>query len=200
MTLLPVTYLGSVGWFAHLLCDDCTIDAGEHFVKRSERNRARILTANGVMELSVHLQNANRPQTPVRELRIDYSKRWQHQHDGALRAAYKASPYFDYYYDRLEPFYRRRYDFLVDYDLELTALLLDCLGRSERMPRLSEHYVEAVAGDLDLRPKQKGPTLEIEPYIQVFNDRFPFISGLSLVDLLFAEGPSAAALLERRRS
>ncbi len=200
MTILPVTYLGSVEWFARLLSDDCTIDTGEHFIKRSERNRARILTANGVMELSVHLQNANRPRTPVRDLRIDYSKRWQHQHEGALRAAYKGAPYFDHYFDRLAPFYHRRYDFLVDYDLELTALLLDCLRRRERMPRLSEQYVEAAAADLDLRPKQKGPSLELEPYIQVFTDRFPFVPSLSLVDLLFAEGPCAAALLERRRS
>ncbi len=55
------------------------------------------------MELTAHLRQANRPQTPVRDLRLDYSKRWQHQHAVALLSAYKSSPYFDYYWDLLAP-------------------------------------------------------------------------------------------------
>ena len=76
MTILPAAYLGSVEYFAHLLCDDCVIDLGEHFVKRSERNRAQILASGGVMDLTVHVQRANRPRTPMRDVRLDYSKRW----------------------------------------------------------------------------------------------------------------------------
>ena len=56
MTILPAAYLGSVEYFAHLLCDDCVIDLGEHFVKRSERNRAQILASGGVMDLTVHVR------------------------------------------------------------------------------------------------------------------------------------------------
>ena len=95
MTILPLAYLPSVEYFAHLLCGGCVVDLGEHFVKRSERNRARILATDGVMELTVHVCHANRPRQPVRDVRIDYSKRWQHQHWGALVASYKGSPYFD---------------------------------------------------------------------------------------------------------
>ena len=92
MTILPLAYLPSVEYFAHLLCGGCVVDLGEHFVKRSERNRARILATDGVMELTVHVCHANRPRQPVRDVRIDYSKRWQHQHWGALVASYKGSP------------------------------------------------------------------------------------------------------------
>ena len=42
MTVLPLAYLPSVEYFAHLLRGGCVVDLGEHFVKRSERNRARI--------------------------------------------------------------------------------------------------------------------------------------------------------------
>ena len=93
MTILPAAYLPSVAYVAHLLRDECVIDVGEHYVKRSQRNRARILTAHGPMDLTVHLRDANRPQTPVRDVRIDYSKRWQHQHWLALVSAYGLSPY-----------------------------------------------------------------------------------------------------------
>ncbi|MDE5730844.1 MAG: WbqC family protein [Alistipes sp.] len=196
MTILPATYLGSVAYFARLLRDDCVIDLGEHFVKRSGRNRARILTANGTMDLTVQVAHADRPRTPMRAVRLDYSKRWQHQHWMSLVSGYRGSPYFDHYRDRLEPFYRRRFDFLADYDLELTRLLLEAFGGA--MPRISESYVEASAGDLDLRPKNsEDPAFVAEPYVQVFSDRLPFAPNLSAADLLFAEGPGAAALLRR---
>ncbi len=200
MTILPVAYLPSVAYFKHLLCEECIIDLKEHFIKRSERNRARILTASGVMELTAHLRQANRPCTPVCDLRLDYSKRWQHQHETALRSAYKASPYFDFYWDRLAPFYERRFEFLVDYDLELTAVLLGAMGMEDRMPRLSEQYVEARSGDCDLRPKKRADAaFTAAPYVQVFSDRLPFAANLSVVDLLFAEGPSARDVLDRCR-
>ena len=197
MTILPAAYLGSVEYFAHLLCEECVIDLGEHFIKRSERNRAQILTAGGVMDLTVHVQRANRPRTPMREMRLDYSKRWQHQHWISLVSAYQGSPYFDHYRDWFEPFYRKPYQFLVDYDLALTEMLLDRL-KVETRPRISESYVEVSPEDLDLLPKQqKSPAFHAEPYFQVFSDRMPFAPNLSVADLLFAEGPAAAELLRR---
>lgn len=92
MTILPLAYLPSVEYFAHLLRGGCVVDLGEHFVKRSERNRARILATDGVMELTVHVRNANRPRQPVRDVRIDYSKRWQHQHWGRWSPPTKGRP------------------------------------------------------------------------------------------------------------
>ncbi|HJI20055.1 WbqC family protein [Alistipes sp.] len=226
MTILPVAYLGSVEYFARILAGGCTIDLGEHYVKRSQRNRARILTANGPMDLSVQLCRANHPGTPVRDMRIDYSKRWQHRHWVALVSAYRSSPFFDHYAGELEPFYRRRYEFLADYDLELTALLLRLLG-DVPMPALAQRYVEAGPDDLDLRSRErerkaagcarmgaangeggvppgatgfagadeKGPAFVAEPYFQLFSDRMPFVGNLSVIDLLFAEGPSAGPFL-----
>lgn len=198
MKILPLAYLPSVEYFTCLLQGDCVVDLGEHYVKRSVRNRTRILAANGVMELSVHLCNANRPCQPMRDMRLDYSKRWQHQHWGALVASYRSSPYFDYYAERFEPFYRRSYTFLVDYNLGLLETL--CTLSRMPMPELSEEYIHAAEGDLDLRPKYKeGPTFVAEPYFQVFGERMPFVPNLSFADLLFAEGPESVSVLARCR-
>ena len=199
MTILPLAYLPSVEYFAHLLCGGCVVDLGEHFVKRSERNRARILATDGVMELTVHVCHANRPRQPVRDVRIDYSKRWQHQHWGALVASYKGSPYFDFYAEYFEPFYRREYGFLADYNAELLGRLCSLLRVP--MPEFSQAYVAAAAGDTDLRPKRRneGPAFIAEPYVQVFSDRMPFQPNLSVADLLFAEGPEAVSVLRRCR-
>lgn len=198
MTILPAAYLPSVGYFAALLRGGCVVDLGEHFIKRSERNRARILSTAGPMDLTVQVCRANRPRQPVRDVRIDYSKRWQHQHWGALTASYKASPYFDFYAEFFAPFYQRRYAFLADYNLRLTQTL--CRLARIPMPEVSEGYVEAAAGDTDLRPKYtQGPAFTTEPYVQVFSDRLPFAPNLSFADLLFAEGPEAVSVLGRCR-
>ena len=202
--------MGSTEYFARLLREECVIDLGEHYVKRSERNRASILSANGVMRLTVHVVNGNRPQQPVRDMRIDYSKRWQHQHWISIVSAYRSSPYFDHYAEHIEPFYRRQWRWLADYDLEYTRALLRLAG-SAAEPRVSESYVEAAAGDLDLRGgrgarggqekgHEEGPTFVAEPYVQVFSDRMPFAPNLSMLDLLLCEGPSAIdAVLMRCR-
>ena len=150
------------------------------------------------MELTAHVRHADRPRQPMCDMRLDYSKRWQHQHWGALTASYKSSPYFDHYARRFEPFYRREYAFLADYDLQLTELL--CSLAHIPMPEVSERYVEAAPGDRDLRPKRReGPAFAAEPYVQVFSDRMPFEANLSFADLLFAEGPAAASVLARCR-
>jgi hypothetical protein len=181
----------SVEYVARLLREEAVIDLGENFIKRSERNRASILSANGVMQLTVHVENANRPRQRMRDVRIDYSKRWQHQHWLSIVSAYKSSPYFDHFAPQLEPFYKREWRYLVDYNMEYLDVLLRGLGTDFR-PKVSEQYVEAVQGDLDLRPKQKkDSTFVAEPYFQVFSDRMPFQSNLSVLDLLMCEGREA---------
>ena len=194
MTILPAAYLPSVRYMARIAAGDCVIDTGEHFLKRSERNRAEILTANGPMSLTVQVSHANRLRTPVREVRIDYSKRWQHQHWTALVSAYRSSPYFDHYAPRFERFYNRRWEWLAEYDLALTETLLGCIGIA--MPQVADRYVDAAEGDLDLRPKGAvDPQFSEITYIQVFSDRQQFVPAMSFIDLLFCEGPDSKALL-----
>ena len=191
MVILPSAYMPSVEYVARLLREECVIDLGENYVKRSERNRASILSANGVMQLTVHVENANRPRQRMRDVKIDYSKRWQHQHWVSILSAYKSSPYFDHFAHLLEPFYRREWRFLVDYNMVYLEVLLHLLGAKCQIST-SEQYVEAAAEDFDMRPKQKkDSTFVAEPYFQVFSDRMPFQPNLSVLDLLLCEGRSA---------
>lgn len=198
MTILPTAYSPSVEYVARLLRQECVIDLGENYIKRSQRNRTHILSANGVMALTVNVENANRPRQPIRDVRIDYSKRWQHQHWVSILSAYKSSPYFDHYSHLLEPFYTRQWRYLVDYNMEYLQTLLRLLG-IDREVVTSETYIEAAQGDIDLRPKSnEGSTFVAEPYIQVFSDRMPFVANLSVLDLLLCEGPSAVSTILMR--
>ena len=191
MVILPSAYMPSVEYVARLLREECVIDLGENYIKRSERNRARILSANGVMPLTVHVENGNRPRQRMRDVRIDYSKRWQHQHWVSILSAYKSSPYFDHYAEELEPFYRREWRYLVDYNMEYLQTLLRLIGAKCEI-KVSDNYISATDEDIDLRPKnRKDPTFAAEPYFQVFSDRMPFEPNLSVLDLAMCEGREA---------
>lgn len=198
MTILPVAYMPSVEYVARLLREESVVDLGEHYIKRSQRNRAQILSANGVMSLTVNVENANRPRQRIKDVRIDYSKRWQHQHWVSIMSAYKSSPYFDHYAHMLEPFYKREWRYLVDYNMEYLSTLLRLLGVDDKV-NISEKYVAAREGDVDLRPKHnEGSTFVAEPYFQVFSDRMPFVANLSILDLLLCEGPQAVSAVLMR--
>ena len=198
MTILPIAYMPSVEYVARLLREESVVDLGEHYIKRSQRNRAQILSANGVMSLTVNVENANRPRQRITDVRIDYSKRWQHQHWVSIMSAYKSSPYFDHYAHLLEPFYKREWRYLVDYNMEYLSTLLRLLGVDDKV-NISEKYVVAREDDVDLRPKHnEGSTFVAEPYFQVFSDRMPFVANLSILDLLLCEGPQAVSAVLMR--
>ena len=195
MIILPSVYFGSTEYWTAIAKggDDVVIDLGEHYVKRSERNRTEIMTSGGVMQLSVHLQQANRPRQAMRNIKIDYSKRWQHQHLVAMESAYRSSPYYDYSGERFAKLYNREWKYLVD--LNMAALEEVCAILKRPVPRISEQYIEASELDIDLRPKKQSATFEAAPYIQVFSDRFEFEPRLSIYDLVMCEGPAANELL-----
>ena len=195
MIILPSAYFGSTEYWTALRRggDSVVIDIGENYVKRSERNRTEIMTSGGVMQLSVQLAHANRPRQPMRTMQIDYSKRWQHQHRVAIESAYRSSPYYDYYAERFTKLFDHEWRYLIDLNyatLEAICAILKC-----PIPRISEQYIVAQEGDIDLRDKKRDSTFVAEPYIQVFSDREPFAPNLSIFDLVMCEGPAANDIL-----
>ena len=196
MLILPSAYWGDIEYFARLVQagGDCVIDLHEHYIKRSLRNRTEIMTANGTMPLSVCLAHADRPRTPMCDVRIDYSKRWQHQHWVAICSAYRSSPYFDMIADRIARFYEREWHFLADYNMEILHETLSLCGIEPQF-RLSEAYAEARADDVDLRPKKRDASFDAPRYFQLFSDRLPFAENLSVLDLLMCEGTATADVL-----
>lgn len=197
MTILPITYLGSADYFAHLLDEKCVIDIGENWIRQTARNRLDILTANGPATLTIPVHGYGRNsdggiKIATKDIRIDNSKNWQHRHWASIVSAYRSSPFFDHYRERFEPiFTARSWDFLCDLNLELLQIVLSVFKIPA--PLISETYIEASAGDADFRGKKALRNVRPAPdYVQVFSDRFPFVPGLSVVDLLFCEGPAAA--------
>lgn len=200
--LLSTAYLPPVEYFLLIeKSDGCLVEHYEHYSKQSYRNRTCILTGNGKQALSIPVEQTHQ-KILTKDVRIDYTTRWQTNHWRALTAAYNSSPYFLYYQDFLQPFYEKKYTFLIDYNTELLHLLLKFL-KVDRHIEPTTDYI-AVPGDYyDAReiihPKKCDrddyPLKLTKPYRQVFEDRFGFTRNLSILDLLFNEGNDSPSFL-----
>lgn len=197
--LLSTAYLAPAGYYADMLhYPSILIEQHEYFVKQSYRNRCEILTGNGKLGLSIPLQE-RKNKTRTCEIKIDSKTAWQMQHWRAIESAYNSSPFFEYYQDDLLPFYKKEFDFLIDFNNALQEKMLELMGLSVNI-ELSKSYVEATEPYLfDARliysPK-KVSDKTFPDYIQVFENKFPFIPNLSILDVLFNLGNESEIYLK----
>lgn len=198
MKILPLAYLGSIEWWREALSPDAVIDVGENYIKQSCRNRCEIATASGRMALTANVvKGASIHKRAVKDMRLDYSKRWQHQHSVALRSAYRSSAYYDYWADLLIPFYEQPHEWLYDFDRGLVDVVRKIANIQGEL-RFSEEYIVAGEGDVDLRGHDfLGPREDALNYWQVFMERVPFESNLSVVDYLFNEDRNLTPIIKK---
>lgn len=202
--VLSTAYLGNIQYYSKLIRGTAVIDVYENYQKQSYRNRAEIMTAGGVVPLIIPVLTPSGEKIYTRDVRIDNSKHWQHRHWYTIFSAYGNSPYFFHYGELLEPFYKRPYEFLVDFNMEIQETMLALLKVTER-PVLSAEYLKNVPPAEDLRtcisPKPRlqrnDPDFKAPAYYQVFSETISFAGNLSVIDLLFCEGPAATDILRK---
>ena len=192
--LLSTAYLPPVEYFTHILkAEQVLIEKEENYIKQSYRNRCYILSANGPQLLTVPVHLGSFHKTPVREIRIDYTKRWQQVHLGALTAAYKSSPFFIYYFEAIEKIILSGYEFLLDLNMDLLKAVLKMLTIEAEISYTTD-FMPVVNAENDFRynisPKKESG-YDAKSYIQVFAGRKDFVRGLSIIDLVFNTGGEA---------
>ena len=197
--LLNTAYFAPISYFSAIKQSrQVTIEQFEHFGKQSYRNRCEIMTANGIISLTVPVAKAN-SKTLTKDLKIIYATPWQKLHFRGIESAYKNSPYYEYYIDDLMPFFEKKETYLLDLNNARLETVLGFL-KIKRPVQMTEDYIpEGTSAYTDLRnafhPKptrRKNETdFPIQPYRQTFSDRFPFTPDLSILDPLFCCGPES---------
>ena len=196
-SLLSSTYFGPIQWYQKLHRMPCIIEQHDHFVKQTYRNRCVIATANGTQTLTVPIERYDGTKCPMRDIRISDHGNWRHLHWNALVSAYGETPFFEFYADDLRPFFEKRHTFLFDLNLDIMHTMCQLLDVRPQV-QLSEQYI-ALPSDNDefvdfreaIRPKHPLPDADFNPtpYYQVRAQRYGFLPNLSILDLLFNEGP-----------
>ncbi|OAQ39604.1 hypothetical protein A5893_08415 [Pedobacter psychrophilus] len=195
--VFPLFYLPNVEFFKNLQSlkgTEILIEHQEHYPKQTYRNRAVIAGPNGKLELSVPVKKGDIKRTPYKDLRICNDDNWQRIHWLSLCTSYRSSAYFEFYEDAFAPFYHQKFDFLFDYNLQLLEILLKSLKLKidyaltiEYHPKYNDK--QDFRSSLDFR---KTTGYENKKYHQVFEDRNPYLNNISILDLLFTQGPQAS--------
>jgi hypothetical protein len=201
--LLSTATFAPVQFYTKILkADSVYIEQFENFIKQTYRNRYTILGGNGPIDLIVPVVKGRGPKTLIKDLLISYDTDWQRNHWRTIFSAYGSSPYFEFYADDLIPYFEKKFKFLSEYNLAIHETLCE-LFEIENNIVLTEDFEKVPDGTLNYRdrisPKEKTPP---DPYFhpleytQVFSDKLGFSPNLSILDLLFNEGPNSYSILE----
>ncbi|MBQ6284103.1 MAG: WbqC family protein [Bacteroidales bacterium] len=210
--LLGIAYFPPVSYFALIakgmvLSPENTIpsivyiEACENYQKQSWRNRCRILAADGPAYLNFPIVHEGSHELPITEIKVDYSTPWVLKTKRAIASAYESSAFFDYYKDELFAILDSHPETLFELDMRIIRFFLDKTGIAADL-RLTDTFQPSSGVDdyrEVLHPKRPNTVLKDlglgKPYFQVFARKYGFISDLSIMDLLFNEGPDSICYL-----
>lgn len=201
--LLSSAYLPPVSYFSKLYAyEKVCVERFDHYMKQSYRNRCVIASAAGPLSLTIPTEKSEDPKCLMKDVRISDHGNWRHVHWNAFVAAYKQSPFFDYYADEFHEFFEKRYSFLFDFNSELCNWLCEQLDMHPVVV-WSDDFIVDTAGMDDFReqihPKKRLQTddasFKAVPYYQVFQEKQGFQPDLSVADLLFNMGPEGLLVL-----
>lgn len=206
--LLHPAYFGPVSQFVALAkADKVYFENEDNYQKQTYRNRMYIYDSNGKLLLNIPIKHrsaltgepkeAGKHQL-YKEVRIENDFDWQKQHWRALKASYQTSPFFEFYEDEIYPLYHKKFNYLLDFNYACLEFATEALQLNFDINKTSE-YVLNPKDKEDLRnlinAKIK-PKFEHGHYTQVFQEKYGFLPNLSVLDLIFNEGPNSLNFLE----
>lgn len=199
--LLHPTYFPSISQYAAMLqAETITFEMEDNFQKQTNRNRMYIYSPNGVQMLNIPVKHSKTVHQKYKEIKIENAFGWQKNHFKSLEAAYRTSPFFEYFEDDFIPIFEKKHTFMMDLNFEIFEIINDCLGVELPFSKTEEYFHEAT-NFTDFRHLANGKkdTFINESYTQVFDEKFGFLPNLSILDLLFNEGRHAKDYLLKQK-
>ncbi|TYB77060.1 WbqC family protein [Bizionia myxarmorum] len=201
--LIHPTYFPNIAHFVAISqAETVTFEMADNFQKQTYRNRTYIYGANGKLLLNIPVVHTQKNRQQYADVLIHNEEKWQRNHWRSLESAYKTSPFFEYYEDDLKPLFEEPASNLLHYNIACFETVCDCL-QLELDIKETATFEKNPMGSTDLRflvqaKGEKAP--EFEPYTQVFDDKHDYINNLSILDLLFNEGPNAVNYLQSQKA
>lgn len=201
--LLHPTYFPNLAHFVAMVqAEKVYWEIEDNFEKQTLRSRTYIYAANGQLLLNIPVWHTQKERKKYSEVQVvSDQENWQLNHWKSLKSAYQTSPFFEYYEDELHPLFIEEVDNLLDFNFKCLETICDCLQLDLDVQKTKSYEKEPVAM-VDLRAlvqvKHQIP-VTLEPYTQVFSNKHGFIENLSILDLLFNEGPNSLNYLESQK-
>jgi hypothetical protein len=192
------SYFPSISHFVAISkSETMTLEMNDNFQKQTNRNRMYIYSPNGIQMLNVPVKHSTKIHQKTRDIQIENSFDWQKQHFKSLEAAYRSSPFFEFFEDEIHPLFEKKHLFLMDLNLETMSTVFKCLKMIFNFDETTE-YLTKIEDKTDFRQLINGKkdNAKFDPYTQVFEEKHGFINNLSVLDILFNEGRYALDYLK----
>ena len=199
MSLFIPTYFSPISQYGMMYqSDHIEFEVQDNFQKQTYRNRCYIYGANGKQLLNIPITHSkSEVKTKTKDIRIEEGSHWQKQHYKSLKSAYNSSPFFEFYEDDLMKVLEKKYSFLLDLNLNSFEFVNDALELDKAFKTTEIYQVDVVNDYRILSEVKQHPDCISDTYTQVFDDKHGFLENLSILDLLFMEGPNTISFLEK---
>lgn len=198
--LIHPTYFPNLAHFAIMVSAEVIyFEVCDNYQKQTHRNRTEIYGANGKLALTVPVTYTQKNRQLYKDVKIANENNWQLLHLKSLQSAYSMSPFFEYYIDDLMPLFEKQYNYILDFNLKCFEILNNCLQLNispvetlifEKKPKDKTDFRKLVNRNFEVN--------SFEPYTQVFTEKNGFISNLSILDVLFNQGPNTELYLKKQ--
>ncbi|MGL5272455.1 MAG: WbqC family protein [Phocaeicola sp.] len=201
--LLTSAYLAPISYYAKLYAySQVILEQHDHYIKQTYRNRCTIAAANGALSLTIPTEKSEGAKCLMKDIRISEHGNWRHTHWNALVAAYRNTPFFEYYADDFKAIYDRKTPFLIDFNEEFCQLICKLIDIEPAILRTESYQLASTPDIVDCRelihpkvPLASDTQFVATPYYQVFKEKHGFLPNMSIVDLLFNMGPESLLVL-----
>lgn len=204
VVVLHPAYFGSIASFSKMVqATSLWFEKYANYEKQTYRNRMDIYGANGLLPLTIPVNYTQKERGLYSDVKIANDYNWQLSHWKSLESAYKTSPFFEYYEDELRPLYNKSFIYLMDFNMACIDTLMACIQYDFKFQWTTEFVKQYPESTVDARTliqrKARSYNFNMAPYTQVFESKHGFLNNLSVLDLLFNEGPNTLDyLLEQK--
>ncbi len=196
--LIHPNYFPNIHQFTQIIkANNILFEVSDNYQKQTFRNRTYIYGANGKLGLFIPVIHTHKNRELFKDVKISYDSNWMDLHLKSLQSAYRSSPYFEYFEDDFIKLYSEKEKFLADFNIKCIKLISNLLDLDLDF-KISNEYVEKTNDIIDLRDlsnARKEKKIDTPKYIQVFESKHGYINNLSILDLIFSEGPNSVSLI-----
>ena len=194
--VFPTVYFGNLTYYRALaLHKEVLIEAKEHFIKQTFRNRCEILTANGVQALSIPVYRRNGSKTSIDEVEISYDIDWRKDHWKAIESAYSSSSYFEHYGVEIRELIFQNESNLLKFNKTIQDRIFAWFDFDLSTAFSTDYSIQEKDFRTILNQNTNLESTSKNKYIQVFSPSHTFVDNLSILDALFCLGPMARKLI-----
>ncbi len=201
MSLFIPTYFAPISQYSEIIQSDSIIfEVEDNFQKQSYRNRCYIYNSNGKQLLNIPVKEKKENSSlrkKTKDMLVDNDSHWQEHHLKSLQSAYRSSPFYEFYEDDLLAIFTKKYSYLQDVNIDTHLFITDALQVNQKFSKTKEYLVKGDESDYrNLADIKKQPKKPLDKYIQMFENKHGYIDNLSILDLLFMEGPNTISYLK----